>query len=117
MTAILNNIGTIHAKLGDWNRAIYYTEKSAAISLKNKISMSLKYSYGNLAEYYFNKGDYKTAYRYLSNYMGVSKELYNEESQRLSNEMEAIFQDEKKQLIIDKAKEAANGGNRESGYK
>lgn len=102
MTAILNNIGLLYAEKGDWKKAIFYTGKSAAISTKNKITMSLKYSYGNLAEYYFNMGDYKSAYQYMSNYLKVSRELYSEESQRLSNEMEAKFQDEKKQLIIEK---------------
>lgn len=102
MTAVLNNIGLAYAESGDLKKAIYYTEKSVVISEKNQIKISSKYSYGNLADYYSEAGDFKKAYDCMIRYTELNKELYSEENQKIGNEMEAKFQDEKKQLIIDK---------------
>lgn len=105
MTAILNNIGLMYAMSGDLDKAIYYTVRSASISEKNDVKLSLKYSYGNLADYYSEKGDYKTAYSFIRKFIELTRVLYSEENQRIGNEMEAKFQDEKKMLIIEKQKQ------------
>lgn len=105
MTAILNNIGLIHAMDGDLDKAIQYTLRSVLISEKNDVKLSLKYSYGNLADYYSEKRDFKTAYSYLKKFIELTRILYSEENQRIGNEMEAKFQDEKKILIIEKQKQ------------
>jgi serine phosphatase RsbU (regulator of sigma subunit) len=43
----------------------------------------------------------------MKNFQGINMKLYKNESQRLANEMEAKFQDEKKQLVIEKQKKEA----------
>ncbi len=102
MTAVLNNIGLLYAQKGQMKKAISYTEKSAEISLQYNIKLSLKYSYGNLADYHAELGEFEKSYSYMRKYEELNRQLYSEENQQIGNEMEAKFQDEKKQLIIEK---------------
>ncbi|HLP10888.1 MAG TPA: SpoIIE family protein phosphatase [Flavobacteriales bacterium] len=107
ITKMLNNIGLIYSRKKDLKKAIEYTLKAVELGTKSKMYLSLKYSWSNLAKYYNNIGDYQNAYEAQLKEEEMVGILYNQESQRLSNEMEARFQDERKQLIIDKQKQEA----------
>lgn len=104
MTKVLNNLGMFYGRKGDFKKAIEYTSRSVEIAEKNNIYLSLKYSYANLAGFYEQIGDFQNAFIAMTKYQDINKKLYKDESQRLANEMEAKFQDEKKQLVIDKQK-------------
>lgn len=102
MTAVLNNIGLLYAQMDQMQKAIYYTEKSAELSILHNIKLSLKYSYGNLADYHAEIGEFEKSCSYMRKYDELNRQLYSEDNQRIGNEMEAKFQDEKKMLIIEK---------------
>lgn len=107
MTATLNNLGVIYFQLGDSKKAIQTTLKAVEISEQGDLLLSRSYSFGNLASFYADMGDFKKAYEYYNQYSALKKELSNEENNRLANEIEARFQDEKKQLIIDQQKKVS----------
>lgn len=104
MTATLNNLGVIYYQIGDSKKAIETTLKAVEISEQGDLLLSRSYSFGNLASFYADMGDFKNAYAYYNQYSALKKELNNEDNKRLANEIEARFQDEKKQLIIEQQK-------------
>ena len=101
LTSTLNNLSLAYAEKGDLNQAI--ATAIASIELCNKIESktSLQYAYGNLSWFYKLQNKWELAYRAMESYMAIKEELEGEQTKQITREIEARFQDEKKQLEIE----------------
>lgn len=101
LTSTLNNLSLAYAEKGNLDQAI--ATSIASIELCNKIESktSLQYAYGNLAWFYRLQQNWKPAYQALESYMAIREELEGEQTKQITREIEARFQDEKKQLEIE----------------
>lgn len=76
------SIGTLHAKKGQYDSAIYFIKKSIEINekiFKTNLNASLNKSFGNLAFIYLQNNDLDSAYSYASMFkMETDPKLYGE---------------------------------------
>jgi signal transduction histidine kinase len=97
---VLGNIGDLYYKTHDLPRALELHLQNLAIVQGIKSNELLKDSYDNLAKTYQGLGDYKKAYSYQQDEMKLKDTIYKEQSARSYAEMEARYQNEKKQKEI-----------------
>lgn len=97
---ILDNIGELYYKTGNYTRALeYHLRNHDSIQLIKANDLLLS-SFSNLALTYVSLGNYKKAYTFLVEEMKLKDTLYKEESRKSYAEMEAKYQNEKKQTEI-----------------
>lgn len=97
-----NHIGMIYKMKEDYAKAAEYSELSLKIAQNIGYKDAIKYASMNLIEVYAKMGNYRKCYDYFGIYTDVKDSIYNEQSMRLLHEMEATYQTEKKQLLIEK---------------
>lgn len=105
LTVTLNNLSLAQSAMGDYKKAIETSLQSLELAQQIDNHASIQYALGNLAEYYKQIGDYKNAYQYQNYFLAYFQESVDAENKRIGLEIEARFQDEKKQLQIDRLKE------------
>jgi tetratricopeptide (TPR) repeat protein len=98
---VSTNLAEMMNDLGDYNAAIRY----AQISLKSAVELELKddmrYAYQSLSRSYAKKENYNEAYKFHVLYSNIKDSILNEEKIKQVNELEAIYENEKKELEID----------------
>jgi serine phosphatase RsbU (regulator of sigma subunit) len=97
-----NNIGNAYEVLRRYDKALMYFEKSQKIKEELNDKYGQKASLVNIADVYAKKNNYKKAYEYLLAYDLLSKELSSQSKLNLTAELEAKFQNEKKEIEINK---------------
>jgi len=97
---VLGNIGDLYYRTHDLPRALDQHLQNLAIVQGIKSNELLKDSYDNLAKTYQGLGDYKKAYSYKQAEMKLKDTIYQEQSAKNYAEMEARYQNEKKQKEI-----------------
>lgn len=110
---ILNNIGDVHFATGDHKRALssYLQSYDSVRQIKaNELLMGL---YNDLAKVYSRTGAYKKAYEFVTLGRALQDTLYQEASRKAFSEMEAKYQNEKKQAEISLLQLANRAANRE----
>ena len=91
--------------IGKYAEAIEKAKQSLAISNQG-FSLELQSRAVNiLAETYSEVGDYKEAYQYATHYNQLVRKAQNDEKQRITDELEAKYQNEKQLLEINELKE------------
>ncbi|WP_207431562.1 tetratricopeptide repeat-containing sensor histidine kinase [Sabulibacter ruber] len=97
----LNYIGQINLKLNRANQALATFLQSKSIASALGANHELKDAYAGLAQAYQSLADYQKAYQYQSLLLGIKDTLYNAETKEKINNLEAAYQNEKKQNQID----------------
>lgn len=97
---VLGNIGDLYYRTHDLRKALDKHLDNLAIVQEIKSDELLKDSYDNLAKTYQGLGDYKKAYSYRQKEMDLKDTIYKEQSAKNYAEMEARYQNEKKQKEI-----------------
>ncbi len=91
--------------IGAYPEAIEKAKQALAIA-EQGFSLELQSRAVNiLAETYSETGDYQKAYEYATYYNQLVKQAQNEEKQRITDELEAKYQNEKQLLEINELKE------------
>ena len=101
ITSCLNNIGIVHFENNRFDNAIEYASKMLDIASKYHLKEEKREAYDLLTDCYKKKSNFKLAFDYLKLSNKMSDTLYNDEKTRAINEIDAKYQDEKKQLQID----------------
>lgn len=97
----LNNIGIVLFENKRYNEAIEYAHKMLTIAIKFNFKEERREAYDLLTDCYSKKNNFKLAFDYLKLSNKMSDTLYNDEKARAVNEIDAKYQDEKKQFQID----------------
>ncbi|WP_304517285.1 tetratricopeptide repeat protein [Cecembia rubra] len=96
----LFNIGYAFNKLGNINSAMDYLEKSLAMRKEINDLAGITESYQGLAEAYSRKGDYKSAFDFLTLYQIYKDSVFNETKNRQLAELETQYETSKKDQAI-----------------
>jgi signal transduction histidine kinase len=97
---ILGNLGDLHYKMAEYTKALDYHLQSLAIIRQIQSNSLLTSAYDNLAKTYLALRQYEKAYQYKASLMTLKDTIYQEQSRKSYAEMEAKYQNEKKQLEI-----------------
>jgi serine phosphatase RsbU (regulator of sigma subunit) len=97
----LNNIGEIYILQKKFNDALPYLFESEKISREIKYGDLQTHTLSLIGQCYYNLKDYKNAYDYYKQSTEIKDSIYNEKNARSITEMEAKYQNEKKQLQIE----------------
>jgi len=97
----LVNMGEVFMQMGDEQNALDYFMKCAKIAEKLKYADLMKYCYKMISDIYLKQKNFEQAYAYYEKHVNVKDSIFNEQNSRLITEMEAKYQNEKKQLQID----------------
>ncbi|MEO0573654.1 MAG: tetratricopeptide repeat protein, partial [Bacteroidota bacterium] len=83
-------------KLKKLDSALIYSQSAASFSEKLGINLTAMDAHKNLAEIYYDKRQYKNAYRHLDEHKQLRDSLYTIEKRDLAEEIEARYQNEQK---------------------
>ncbi len=97
----INNIGEVYAAKGNPDKALNYFFQSLDYSIKINYPEFTTHIYKMISEMYLQQHNFEKAYHYYSLHVSVKDSIYNEQKTRIINEMDAKYQNEKKQLQID----------------
>ncbi|HLC82232.1 MAG TPA: tetratricopeptide repeat protein [Bacteroidia bacterium] len=97
----LVNMGEVYQQMGDEQNALDYFMKCAKIAEKIKYADLMKYCYKMISDIYLKRKNFEQAYDYYQMHISVKDSIFNEQNSRIITEMEAKYQNEKKQLQID----------------
>ncbi|MFL5765731.1 MAG: tetratricopeptide repeat protein [Bacteroidia bacterium] len=93
-------MGIVYDSLNDPQKAMDYFSKQLSLASEIGNKKNISNGYLNLSNQYKKSGDYKKAYNYYLLYSAVNDSLFNETNTKLISEMEAKYQNEKKQKEI-----------------
>lgn len=99
-----NNIGLVYKIRKQYNKAFEYYEKSMVLKEKMGDNYGKMATLQNISEIYALKKDFKNAYSYLKLFNKMNDSLASQEKLNLTAELEAKFQNEKKEAEINKLK-------------
>lgn len=97
----LHNIASIYMCIQEYNKAIEFLDRSIILAHELKKKDLIKDIYDVYSGIYDSLGNYKLAYKYFKKYTSVRDSIYTEESHKQFAEMEAKFENEKKQNEIE----------------
>jgi two-component sensor histidine kinase len=96
----LFNMGYAFHKVGNNVEALDYIEKSLAISKELNDLQAIRNSYQGLYETYHSRGDYKSAFDFLTLFHAYEDSIFNETKNRNLAELETQYETEKKDQAI-----------------
>ncbi len=97
----LNNIGEIFVLQENYAAALPYLMESEKLSAEINYKDLRNHTLGLIARCYYRQGNFKTAYDIYEKSVLIKDSIYNEKNARSMNEMEAKYQNEKKQMQIE----------------
>lgn len=97
---VLGNQGDLYYHMHDFHRALDYHLRNLALVRRIHSNELLKDTYDNLSKTYQGLGNYAKAYEYSQALLRLKDTIYQEQSARSLAEMEARYQNEKKQKEI-----------------
>ncbi len=95
------NLAGVHHTIGKLTEALVYLKKAEAIAKADGDKMTLHNAYSLYGDIYLDLKDYKNAALYQKLYISLNDSIYDEASAKSISEVEAKYQNEKKQLQID----------------
>ncbi len=101
---VLNDVGKVNLGQGNLAIAMENFEEAAKIAKKNKIKVVLQRIYQNMSDVYKLQKDYQNAYDYSQLSLAYEDSVYSQKTNDKISVLNAIFEDEKAQIAIEKDK-------------
>jgi serine phosphatase RsbU (regulator of sigma subunit) len=95
------NLGEVYLQIGNKETALQYFFQCAELAQKIKYADLLRHCYKMISDIYFQQKNFEKAYEYYNLHVLVKDSIYNENNLHIVQELEAKYQNEKKQLQID----------------
>jgi tetratricopeptide (TPR) repeat protein len=95
-----NYMGSVYGEKKDYAKSIEYLNKGLKIAEEIGLKDMMRESYKSLATVYSLKNDYKLAYQYHQKYTDIKDTLFNQESTKKFAEMNASYENDKKEKEI-----------------
>ena len=114
LALILGNFGDLYYRMKNYTKALEYNLQNLAMVKDLRSDALLVESYGNLAVTYESLGNYKKALAYKNNETALKDTIYKKETAKNYAEMEARYQNERKEktiLLLQRDKEIAAIGS------
>lgn len=96
----LANMAISYLQTGNYNKAISYSERGLAIADEMKLISLQGMFYENLSSCYDSLKSYQNAYKYQKLFKQVNDSILNAENRKQVLEMEAKYQNERKEIEI-----------------
>jgi serine phosphatase RsbU (regulator of sigma subunit) len=96
-----NNLGEVYDSKGDAAKALSYFFESLSYSQKIHYQKFVIHTSQMISEIYFKQKNYEKAYEFYKLCTNLKDSVFNENNAKSLNEIEAKYQNEKKQLLID----------------
>ena len=101
MTNTLSGLGNLYLKMGNELVAIKYYRQGIELAKGLGIKEELKSLYHQLSSLYENNEQYKKAFEYHQLYTSIKDSIFNNQSTKSMNEMQAKYESEKNERDID----------------
>ena len=101
VSAVLGNLSVCYLKLKKYNEAIDYAQKSLEIAKETGELQWQKTAYTNLSSAYEELGNIRSSFNYYKLGISIEDSMFNKEKHAQLSEMEAIYQNDKKQKEIE----------------
>ncbi|MBL6963768.1 MAG: tetratricopeptide repeat protein [Bacteroidetes bacterium] len=98
--SILNNLSAVYGEIGNLDKSYQYITKAYAIAKEIDYPDLHIEIYNSLSAIYAKKGDYKNALKYHQLYTTVKDSVFNLEKNKQLEELETVYQTEKKEQQI-----------------
>lgn len=98
------NLAGVNYNIGKFQEALKYLKLAEAIAKETGDNVTLHNVYSLYGDVYLELKDYKNAATYQKLYIALNDSIYDEENAKSISEVEAKYQNEKKQLQIDNLK-------------
>lgn len=95
-------IGGLYRKLGKYAKSIEYFSSGLENAKTSGYMQYIQDGHNGLSRSFFAIGNYKNAYYHLEQFMLLKDSVLNEDNSRMITEMESKYQNEKKELEIEK---------------
>ena len=95
-------IGGLYRKLGEYAKSIEYFSSGIENAKTSGYVQYIQDGHNGLSRSFFAIGKYKNAYYHLEQFMLLKDSVLNEDNSRMITEMESKYQNEKKELEIEK---------------
>lgn len=103
-----NNIAQSYSLKNEFKLSLEFAKKSISISRNLDMKDLLRETYQQMASTYYKAGDFKLAYDYFECSSNIKDTILNEQNSRQINEMQTIYETEKKEqkiALLNKEKE------------
>ncbi|MFD3001849.1 tetratricopeptide repeat protein [Pontibacter toksunensis] len=97
----LNYIGDLQNRMGNTTESLASYERASSIAADLGANYELKDSYEGIAQAYGELADYRKAYEYQNLLLAIKDSLYNTETNKKIENLQANYENEKKQAQID----------------
>jgi len=98
---VLNNIGDVYRKTGEYKKALIYTEKALFLAEKYKDHHQIESAHRDLAKNYALQQDHEKAYQHLSMYSDLKEEQFLKQNFRQLNVLQTIYETQQKETQIE----------------
>lgn len=98
---VLNNIGDVYRKTGEYKKALSYTEKALALAEVYKDHHQIESAHRDLAKNYALQQNHAKAYLHLSVYSDLKEEQFLKQNFRQLNVLQTIYETEQKETQIE----------------
>lgn len=97
---VLNNLGDINRKKGNYTQALDYTLKAFRLAVRLQDMYQLKSAHKDLAKTYGYIGDFEKAYNHLLESERISEDLISSENINQMNALQTIYETKQKETQI-----------------
>lgn len=107
----LQHIGEVYLKKGDYGEAINYSAQATAIAKKSDLNQILYYTLKVLSSAYEQQGNYQQSNKHLQEFLIVADTLEKRNNRKMVMELEAKYQNQKKETQIAEQQKAIQKNN------
>lgn len=97
---ILNNLGDVFRKTGDYEKGLYYTKLALELAEKLKDGHQLESAHKDLSKSYMLLGEYKQAFEHLKKAEDIREELFYSQNFNQMNVLQTVYETKQKEAQI-----------------
>jgi tetratricopeptide (TPR) repeat protein/DNA-binding CsgD family transcriptional regulator len=97
---ILNNLGDVHRKKGNYKESLYYTNKALNLAEQLKDKHQLASANKDLSKTFVFLGDYQKAFSFLQKAEGIKEEGFYAQNTNQFNVLQTVYETQKKEARI-----------------
>ena len=97
---VLNNLGDVYRKKGEYEKSILYTKKALELAIKIKDNNELQSAYKDMSKAYAFSEDYTKAFQFLKKSEELKEDILNHQNAYQLNALQAAYDSTKKEAQI-----------------
>jgi len=97
---VLNNLGDVHRKRGDYEKGLFYTLEALDVAKKISDNHQLESAHKDLSKTYSLIGDYKKAFSHLKETERINEEIFYSQNTNQLNVLQTVYDTNKKETKI-----------------